>query len=507
MHFTFVSIPLARRAAVFAAAAMLTLAGAAPARAAEQHAAASAATPAPLVNLPDFTPIVEKADPAVVNIRTTATVPLREGPGGMDPSDLFRFFFGPDFQGPGDPQQPGPGRRKMPKTKPSPEERTVPQGVGSGFFISSDGYVLTNYHVVDDATDIYVTLTDGREFKAKVIGSDKQTDVALLKIDAKDMATLPIGDSDKIKKGQWVLAIGSPFGLDSTVTAGIISAINRDTGDYLPFIQTDVAVNPGNSGGPLINLQGEVIGINSQIISRSGGFMGISLAIPIDDVMRVVNQLRASGKVTRSRIGVQISEVTDDVAKALGLPKSEGAMVGSVQPKSPAEAAGVQPGDVITAFDGKPVKRWSDLPRMVGDLKPGTAASLQVWRKGKSIKLEAKVVEIEAGKQAAPDDKDGNQGKTEPSTDNLLGLGVVDVPADQLGKLHIKGGALVRAVTGLSADAGIQAGDIILAINNTDIANAEAYAKAVAKLDKRKVVGVLVRRGGQVQWVAIQPEK
>lgn len=509
MHFTLVSIPLARRAAVFAAAACLTLAGAAPAQAAEQHAAAAApaASPAPLVNLPDFTPIVEKADPAVVNIRTTATVPLHEGPGGMDPSDLFRFFFGPDFQGPGDPQQPGPGRRKMPKTQPSPEERTVPQGVGSGFFISSDGYVLTNYHVVDDATDIYVTLTDGREFKAKVIGSDKQTDVALLKIDAKDMATLPIGDSDKIKKGQWVLAIGSPFGLDSTVTAGIISAINRDTGDYLPFIQTDVAVNPGNSGGPLINLQGEVIGINSQIISRSGGFMGISLAIPIDDVMRVVNQLRASGKVTRSRIGVQISEVTDDVAKALGLPKAEGAMVGSVQPKSPAEAAGVQPGDVITAFDGKPVKRWSDLPRMVGDLKPGTAAPLQVWRKGKSIRLEAKVVEIEAGKPAAPDDKDGGQGKTEPSTDNLLGLGVVDVPADQLGKLHIKGGALVRAVTGLSADAGIQAGDIILAINHTDITSAETFAKAVAKLDKHKVVGVLVRRGGQVQWVAIQPEK
>jgi serine protease Do len=513
MHFTFVSIPLARRAAVLAAATVLTLAGAAPTRAAEQHAAGSAgfatsavASPAPLVNLPDFTPIVEKADPAVVNIRTTATVPLHDGPGGMDPSDLFRFFFGPDFQGPGDSQSPGQGRRKTPKTQPAPEERTVPQGVGSGFFISSDGYVLTNYHVVDDATDIYVTLTDGREFKAKIIGSDKQTDVALLKIDAKDMATLPIGDSDRIKKGQWVLAIGSPFGLDSTVTAGIISAINRDTGDYLPFIQTDVAVNPGNSGGPLINLQGEVIGINSQIISRSGGFMGISLAIPIDDVMRVVNQLRASGKVTRSRIGVQISEVTDDVATALGLPKAEGAMVGSVQPKSPAEAAGVQPGDVITAFDGKPVKRWSDLPRMVGDLKPGTATSLQVWRKGKSIKLEVKVVEIEPGKQTASDEKD-SQSKPEPSTDNLLGLGVVDVPADQLGKLHIKGGALVRAVTGLSADAGIQVGDIVLAINNTDIANAEAYAKTVAKLDKHKMVGVLVRRGGQVQWVAIQPEK
>ncbi|MGN6580696.1 MAG: DegQ family serine endoprotease [Bordetella sp.] len=507
MHFTFVSIPLSRRAAAFAAATVLTLAGAAPAPAAESHAGgavAPAVSPAPLVNLPDFTPIVEKTDPAVVNIRTTATVPIHGGAGGMDPSDLFRFFFGPDFQGPGGPQQPGPGRRKAPKSQPAPEERTVPQGVGSGFFISSDGYVLTNYHVIDAATDIYVTLTDGREFKAKVVGSDKQTDVALLKIDAKGMATLPIGDSDKIKKGQWVLAIGSPFGLDSTVTAGIISAINRDTGDYLPFIQTDVAVNPGNSGGPLINLRGEVIGINSQIISRSGGFMGISLAIPIDDVMRVVDQLRASGKVTRSRMGVQISEVSDDVAKALGLPKAEGAMVGSVQPKSPAEAAGVQPGDVITDFDGKPVKRWSDLPRMVGDLKPGTATSLQVWRKGKSIKLEVKVVEIQADKPAAADDQ-GSQGKKEPSTDNLLGLGVVDVPADQLSKLHIKGGALVRAVAGLGADAGIQVGDIVLAVNNTDIANADVFAKVVAKLDKHKVAGVLVRRGEQVQWVAIQP--
>ncbi|WP_019936246.1 DegQ family serine endoprotease [Bordetella sp. FB-8] len=508
MYFTSVSIPLTRRVAAFAAATVLSLAGIAPVQAAEQHAAAAttAATPAPLVNLPDFTPIVEKADPAVVNIRTTATVSLHGGPGGMDPSDLFRFFFGPDSQGQGG-AQPGQGQRKAPKTQPAPQERVVPQGVGSGFFISSDGYVLTNYHVIDDATDIYVTLNDGREFKAKVVGSDKQTDVALLKINAKGMATLPIGDSDKIKKGQWVLAIGSPFGLDSTVTAGIISAINRDTGDYLPFIQTDVAVNPGNSGGPLINMQGEVIGINSQIISRSGGFMGISLAIPIDDVMRVVNQLRTSGKVTRSRIGVQISEVSDDVAKALGLPKAEGAMVGSVQPKSPAETAGVQPGDVITAFNGAPVKRWSDLPRMVGDLKPGTTAALQVWRKGKSIKLEVKVIEIQAAKQSGADSQSGDQGKKEPSTDNLLGLGVVDVPADQLNKLSIKGGALVREVTGLSADAGIQPGDIVLAINNTDIADAAAFAKVVAKLDKHKVVGVLVRRGGQVQWVAIQPEK
>ena len=274
----------------------------------------------PGVVLPDFTSIVEKADPAVVNIRTTATVPVRGmGPGGgNDPYELFRWFFGPEFQPPGG-GTPNPRQRPQPQ----PEERTVPRGVGSGFFISDDGYILTNNHVVVDATDIYVTLTDGREFKAKVIGTDERTDVALIKIEAKDMTPLVIGDPKKLKKGQWVLAIGSPFGLDSTVTSGIVSAIGRDTGEYLPFIQTDVAVNPGNSGGPLINLDGEVVGINSQIISRSGGFMGISLAIPIDEAMRVVDQLRATGKVTRGRVGVQIGEVGKDVAEAIGLPKAE----------------------------------------------------------------------------------------------------------------------------------------------------------------------------------------
>ena len=225
--------------------------------------------------------------------------------GGNDPYELFRWFFGPDFQPPGQ-QSPTPRQRPQPS---QPEERTVPRGVGSGFFISEDGYILTNNHVVVDATDIYVTLTDGREFKAKVIGTDERTDVALIKVEAKGMTPLVIGDPKKLKKGQWVLAIGSPFGLDSTVTSGIVSAIGRDTGEYLPFIQTDVAVNPGNSGGPLINLDGEAVGINSQIISRSGGFMGISLAIPIDEAMRVVDQLRATGKVTRGRVGVQIGEV------------------------------------------------------------------------------------------------------------------------------------------------------------------------------------------------------
>jgi len=273
--------------------------------------------------LPDFTGIVAQVDAAVVNIRTTATVPVRGSGRGGDPYEMFRWFFGPDFMPPGAPQQPQRPQRQ-------PEERTVPRGVGSGFFISADGYILTNNHVVSNATDIYVTLTDGREFKAKVIGTDARTDVALIKIESDNMPALSIGDPRALKKGQWVLAIGSPFGLESTVTAGIVSAVGRDTGDYLPFIQTDVAVNPGNSGGPLLDLSGKVVGINSQIVSRSGGFMGISLAIPIDEAMRVVDQLKTTGRVTRGRIGVQISEVGKDVASAIGLQRAEGALVSGV---------------------------------------------------------------------------------------------------------------------------------------------------------------------------------
>ncbi|OZI74137.1 DegQ family serine endoprotease [Bordetella genomosp. 12] len=462
---------------------------------------AHAQTPVAGGVLPDFTSIVEKAEPAVVNIRTTATVPVRGGPGGAggggDPYELFRWFFGPDFQPPGA----APGQRRQ-QPQPQGEERTVPRGVGSGFFISDDGYIMTNNHVISDAADIIVTLTDGREFKAKVIGSDERTDVALIKIDAKGMTALPVGDTKKLKKGQWVLAIGSPFGLDSTVTSGIVSAIGRDTGEYLPFIQTDVAVNPGNSGGPLLNMQGEVVGINSQIISRSGGFMGISLAIPIDEAMRVVDQLRTTGKVTRGRIGVQIGEVGKDVAEAIGLPRAEGALVSSVEPDGPADKAGVQPGDVILKFNDQAIKRWSDLPRVVGDTKPEATGKLEVWRKGKTVTLDVKVAELKAEQTAAS----GKGGKdAAPAVDNHLGLSVTDVPADTQKKLRIKGGVLVRAAEGAAASAGLQEGDIVLAINDVDVVNAAQFAKAVGKLDKGKTVGLLVRRGDQSQWVAVQP--
>ncbi len=459
----------------------------------------------PTVALPDFTTVVEKVDPAVVNIRTTATIPVRGPAGAQDPYELFKWFFGPDMQPPGGggggPQMPTP--RQRPPQAAQPDERTVPRGVGSGFFISADGYILTNNHVVSDATDIFVTLTDGREFKAKVIGTDERTDVALIKIDAKDMTPLVIGDPKKLKKGQWVLAIGSPFGLDSTVTAGIISAIGRDTGEYLPFIQTDVAVNPGNSGGPLIDLKGEVVGINSQIISRSGGFMGISLAIPIDEAMRVADQLRATGKVTRGRVGVQIGEVSKEVADALGLSKAEGAMVSSVEADGPAEKAGVQPGDVILKFNGEPIKRWSDLPRIVGETKPGTTTNMEVWRKRKSIILPVKVAEIPTEKAASA------KKKVDPVVEetNALGLNVIDVPADSQRKLRIKGGVQVRVAEGVAAKAGIQEGDILLAVNDIDVTGAKQFGELVAKLDKGKTVGLLVRRGDQTQWVAVPASK
>ncbi|WP_323016748.1 DegQ family serine endoprotease [Castellaniella sp.] len=493
MVFNLPSAPAAKRAFAGAAASLLLI-SAAPMGAAQAESAVSVA------GLPDFTQVVSETEGSVVNIRTTEAVPVRRsamGPGG-DPSDLFRWFFGPDFAPPGfGPQQQAP-QQKRPHAQPeqpAPKERTVPRGIGSGFILSDDGYVLTNNHVVDNANGIFVTMTNGKEYKAKVIGTDARTDIALLKIDAKDLKPLPIGDSDKLKKGQWVLAIGSPFGLDSTVTAGIVSAINRDTGDYLPFIQTDVAVNPGNSGGPLINLQGQVVGINSQIISRSGGFMGISLAIPIDEVMRVVDQLKAHGKVTRGRIGVQITEVQDDVAKALGLGTAQGALVSSVEPGGPADKAGVHAGDVITAFDGQAIKHMTDLPRLVGATQPGTNATVQVWRKGKSLELKTKIAELD--QKAAGDS--GSQAPAESGADRL-GLSVKALPADS----GLDQGVVVSQSDSPAADSGIEAGDIILRVNNTDITSPAQYEKVVKGLDKSSPVVLLVSRDQQSQWVIIK---
>ncbi len=300
-----------------------------------------------------------------------------------------------------------------------------------------------------------------------------------------------------------MLAIGSPFGLESTVTAGIVSAINRETGDYLPFIQTDVAVNPGNSGGPLIDLSGRVVGVNSQIVSRSGGFMGISLAIPIDEAMQVVEQLKEHGKVTRGRIGVQIGNVSEDVAKAIGLPKAMGAMVSNVERGSPADKAGVRSGDVITAFNGKEITHMSDLPRLVGNTKPGTRAPMQVWRKGKNVVLNVVVGEM----PGTEDSRTTRPGTPPASQADVLGLTVTEVPAALREKYQFEGGVQVAAVEGPAAEAGLTDGDIILTINDTDVASPAQYAEIIGKLDRSRPAAVLVMRGEQSQWVTITPRK
>jgi len=464
--------------------------------------ASAAQSSIPQLTVPDFTEVVAKSEGSVVNIRTTESVPVRQspfGPGGNDPYEMFRWFFGPDFMPPG--MRPSP-RREAPPSSPQ-EERIVPRGVGSGFMISEDGYILTNNHVVDGASGIFVTMTDGKEHTAEIIGTDARPDIALIKIDATGLSPLPIGDSKQLKKGQWVLAIGSPFGLDSTVTAGIISAINRDTGDYLPFIQTDVAVNPGNSGGPLINLAGEVVGINSQIISQSGGFMGISLAIPIDEVMRVVEQLKEHGKVTRGRIGVQIGQVSPDVAKAIGLDEARGAMVSNVEPGGPAADAGVLSGDVITRFDDKEIKHWTDLPRIVGDTKPDTRSKLEVWRKGKSQTLRVRVGEMPSQTETAQVQTPESRAAEVDS----LGLIVAEVSDAIRKRADIKGGVQVSQVQGPAAAAGMVPGDIILTINNEDIADPKQYAQVVKSLDKDRAAAVLVWRDGQTQWIPVTPAK
>ncbi|HMC48244.1 MAG TPA: DegQ family serine endoprotease [Caballeronia sp.] len=505
-------------------------------------ASAPATTPVavPGVNLPDFTTLVDKVGPSVVNIRTTTRVSssndLRGLPPGMDDGDMsefFRRFFGIPMPGsPGSPRGGGgsggngggsggnggsgggdqggsdngssQGNRSAPQDSPDNQDNSEQSsGVGSGFIMSADGYVMTNAHVVDDADTIYVTLTDKREFKAKLIGVDERTDVAVVKIQATSLPAITIGDSNKVRVGEWVLAIGSPFGLDNTVTAGIVSAKGRDTGDYLPFIQTDVAVNPGNSGGPLINMAGEVIGINSQIYSRTGGFMGISFAIPIDEAMRVADQLKTTGKVTRGRIAVAIGEVTKEVADSLGLPKAQGALVSSVEAGGPADKAGIQPGDIILKYNGHDVSTATDLPRMVGDTKPGTKATITVWRKGESRDLPITIAEMQPDKVAKTEAKKTPAPKA--SASNTLGIAVSDIPADQKKALKLTNGVMVDAVEGPAARAGFQKGDVILRIGDTDITSAKQFDAVVQNVDPSKMVAVLVRRGDNTQFVPLRP--
>ena len=457
---------------------------------------------AALAGLPDFADIVDRTGPGVVNIRTTERVKTGQPQSGTDDEEMqefFRRFFGVPM-----PRQQQPNTPNVPRNKGkggNAQQDEVPRGVGSGFIISKDGFVMTNAHVVDGASEVYVTLADKREFKAKIIGADTRTDVAVLKIDGSDLPSMTMGDSDKIRAGEWVLAIGSPFGLESTVTAGIISAKARDTGDYLPLIQTDVAVNPGNSGGPLINLSGEVIGINSQIYSRSGGFMGISFAVPIDEALRVSEQLKASGRVTRGRIGVQIGEVTKEVAESLGLPKAEGALVQRVEPGSPAEKGGLEAGDIISKFNGVTISRPSDLPRMVGSTKPGSRATASIWRKGKSRDVSLTIVELEADKPVTVEDK---KPKVE-ATANALGLIVSDLSDAKKKELKVENGVLVESAVGVAAGAGLRAGDVVQRLNDADIKDAKQFNALVVKLDPKKRAAVLVRRGDSSQFVPLRP--
>lgn len=457
-----------------------------------------AQTGAPLVRgLPDFTELVEQVGPSVVNIRTLERANSAQG--WMGPDDQMLEFF----RRFGIPLPPGMAPR-TPRQDRGGEE-VVPRGVGSGFILSSDGLIMTNHHVVDGADELIVTLADKREFKAKLVGSDERTDVAVVKIEAGGLKPVRIGDVSRLRVGEWVVAIGSPFGLENTVTAGIVSAKQRETGDYLPFIQTDVAINPGNSGGPLLNMRGEVVGINSQIYSRSGGFQGISFAIPIDEAMRVAEQLKTTGRVTRGRIGVLIDQVSKEVAESIGLGKPRGALVRAVEPDSPAAKAGIEPGDIIVRFDGREVEKSADLPRMVGNTKPGTRATVTVFRRGAQRDLTVQVAELEPERTARAPSGGAPSGATLAA--KTLGLTLAELGADQKQALGVRGGVYVVSADGPAARAGLREGDVILAVANTETPSLAEFEKVLSRLDASRPVSILFRRGEWVQYVVVRPTR
>lgn len=450
--------------------------------------------------LPDFTDLVDMVGPSVVNIRTLERRDPAAG-GGSSPDEQMLEFF----RRFGIPVPPGASPRGPRQGQGPQEER--PRGVGSGFVLSSDGLIMTNAHVVEGADELIVTLPDKREYKARVVGADKRTDVAVVKIEATGLSPVKIGDVNRLRVGEWVMAIGSPFGLENTVTAGIVSAKQRDTGDFLPFIQTDVAINPGNSGGPLINMRGEVVGINSQIYSRSGGFQGISFAIPIDEAVRVSDQLKATGRVTRGRIGVQIDQVSKEVAESLGLGQPKGALVRGVEPDSPAAKAGIEPGDIILKFDGKEVEKSVDLPRMVGNTKPGNRSSVTVLRRGNQRDLSITVAELEPDRPetraAAPEPK---AAPVTPALQNL-GLALAELTAAERKELALKGGVRIASADGAAARAGLREGDVILAIGNTEVASAKEVEAVIARADRSRPLTVLFRRGDWAQYTVIRPQR
>jgi serine protease Do len=441
------------------------------------------------VEYPDFATLVEQNSPAVVSIQTKVEVKERDqtrrGPPSIPENSPFHDYFKKFFE-------------QMPNLPAQPRS-----SVGSGFIISADGYIVTNAHVVEDVHSIVIGLHDRTELPAQIIGKDRRSDIALLKVttDAK-LPVVKLGDTQKIKVGQWVLAIGSPFGFERSATQGIISALARSlpNDNYVPFIQTDAAVNPGNSGGPLFNLNGEVIGVNSQIYSRSGGYQGVSFAIPIDVAMDVVDQLKVGGKVARGWLGVLIQEVTPELAQSFGLDKPRGALIGQVMADSPAQAAGVKAGDIITAFNSQPVQHSSDLPLMVGRTRPETSAPLTVIRDGKEQILTVQIKEL-------PEEAKLQQAIAEPSTHNRLGLIVTELTADQ--RKQGGQGVLVKDVEeGSAASAGIQPGDIIVRINNQEISDVGQFADLVKALPTGRPIPVLVKRESGALFLALTlPEK
>ena len=464
--------------------------------------------------LPDFTELVEQVGPSVVNIRTLEKVSNRGANSpetDEDIQELLRKFFGDRM--PGGPKADPKADPKAEKSDPNTPKRRVPEpredqprGVGSGFILSSDGLVMTNAHVVDGADEVLVTLTDKREFKAKIIGADKRTDVAVIKIEATGLPAVKIGDVNRLKVGEWVMAIGSPFGLENTVTAGIVSAKQRDTGDYLPLIQTDVAINPGNSGGPLINMRGEVVGINSQIYSRSGGFQGISFAIPIDEAARVSDQLRTTGRVSRGRIGVQIDQVSKEIAESIGLPKAQGALVRGVEAGAPAALAGVEAGDVILKFGGVAIEKSADLPRFVGNTKPGSKSTLSVFRRGATKELSVTVAEFEEEKVVKKPAAKDVKPKVVTAAQSW-GLAVSDLTDAAKKELKIKGGVKVDTATDAAERAGLREGDVISSVANIEVNTVKEFEAVLAKIDKTKTVNVQFRRGEWAQFALIKPSK
>jgi serine protease Do len=444
--------------------------------------------------LPDFTDLYERAAASVVSIETKQKVRRAGGvtvPPGIDENDPFYDFF----------------RRFGPRGQQRDRDIEVP-GSGSGFIISNDGFILTNHHVVDDADEVRVQLTDKREFRAKVIGSDRRTDTALIKIDAKDLPRVSLGDPNKLKVGEWVVAIGQPFGLESTMTAGILSAKQRDIGgtDLVPFLQSDVAINPGNSGGPLFNMKGEVIGVNSMIFSRSGGYQGVAFSIPIDVAMNVADQLRESGKVRRGRIGVSIGPVDRDKAEAFGLTRVHGALVNEVVKGGPAEKAGIEPGDIVLKFADRSVDKSSDLPRIVTQIKPGTRSPIQVWRKGASKDMFVVVEEMKDDDAPKGGRSKGGSGKDKEPADkaNRLGLVVTPLTDDEKKELKVKSGLKIEQIQ--SSTRNLQEGDVILALVNkgaiTELTSVAQFNQLLSKIEPGSNVTLQIRRGENMAFLS-----